>query len=120
MDLPIIHQLIGVYKVWQEYLPHFPKTSRYTLGAKIDNLFLELIELIYIACYLRGKQKLFSVEKSSTKLDLLKFLLRISWEIGVLDNKKYIVLSRRCNKIGKMIGGWLNHLEQKLPPSAGE
>lgn len=108
------------YKQWQEFLPHFPKTSRYTLGSKIDNLFVQLTELIFYACHLKNEQKLAAMEKSSAKLDLLKFFLRIAWEIKSLDNKKYIVLSEQLNEIGKMLGGWLRQLKEKLPPSAEE
>jgi len=38
---------------------------------------------------------------------LLKFFLRISWEIKAVDNKKYIALSERLDEIGKMLGGWI-------------
>lgn len=120
IDLPIIHKLIETYKIWQEFLPHFPKTSRYSLGAKIDTAFLETIELIFGSCSMVAKEKLPLLNKSSTKLDLLKFLLRIAWEIKSLDNKKFILISERLDEIGKMLGGWINHLKEKLPPSAGE
>ncbi|MEK7134943.1 MAG: four helix bundle protein [Patescibacteria group bacterium] len=47
------------------------------------------------------------------KLDLLKFFLQISWEVKVLDNKKFILLSEKLNEIGKMIGGWLRQLTKE-------
>jgi len=120
MDLPLIHKLIEVYKLWQEYLPHFPKTSRYTLGSKIDQLFIEMTELVYSASYMPTEKKLACSKKSSSKLDLLKFFLRISWEIKALDNKKYIALSERLDEIGKMLGGWIRQLKEKLPSETEE
>ena len=114
-DLPIVHKLIEAYKLWQEYLPHFPKTSRYSLGSKIDSAFIETIELIFTSCSLKGENKLTYLLKSSAKLDLLKFFLRISWEIKALDNKKYVVLSERFDEIGKMLGGWIRLIKEKLP-----
>ena len=100
------------YKLWQEYLPNFPKTSRYTLGGKIDTLFLETTEFIYTACYQKGKEKLSSIEKASVKLDLLKFFLRMSWEIKSLDNKKYTAISIRLDEIGRMLGGWAKKIRE--------
>lgn len=120
MDIPIIHKLIEAYKMWQEYLPNFPKTSRYTLGLKIDQFFIEVAELIFTASYLPAEKKLICINKSSAKLDLLKFFIRISWEIKALDNKKYAALSERLDEIGKMLGGWIRQLKEKLPPKTEE
>lgn len=103
-----------VYKAWQEYLVNFPKTSRFSLGSKIDTIFLQLIEYIFIACCLKGEYKLSYLSKSSAKLDLLKFFIRIAWEVKALDNKMYIVLSEHLDETGRMLGGWIRQLK-KLP-----
>ena len=116
----MIHKLIEAYKLWQENLPNFPKTSRYTLGSKIDQLFIEMTELVFTASYLLSEKKLICINKASAKLDLLKFFLRISWEIKALDNKKYAALSEKLDEIGKMLGGWIRQLKEKLPPKTEE
>jgi len=89
----------------------FPKSSRYTLGIKIDSLFLEVIELIIKASYSDKLEKFISLKNASVKLDLLKFFLQITWEIKSLDNKKYILISEKMNEIGKMLGGWIKALK---------
>lgn len=72
---------------------------------------MEIIESLLVAAYSNTqKRKILSLQKSSSKLDLLKFFLRISWEIKALDNKKYIVLSKHFAEIGKMLGGWTRPL----------
>jgi hypothetical protein len=115
MDLPLIHKLIEVYKIWHEYLPHFPKTSRYTLGSKIDTLLVQTAEHVFCACYLHGELKLEHIEKAITELDLSKFFLRISWEIKALDNKKYTILSENLDEVGRMLGGWARQQKEKAP-----
>ncbi|PIT93876.1 hypothetical protein COU00_01990 [Candidatus Falkowbacteria bacterium CG10_big_fil_rev_8_21_14_0_10_43_11] len=102
----IIQKLVAIYKLWHDFLPHFSKTSRYTLGIKIDNLFIETTEFIFTASRLSRDQKLPFLQKASAKLDLLKFFMQIAWEIKSLDNKKYIILSEQLNEIGRMLGGW--------------
>jgi hypothetical protein len=109
--LSIIQKLIQGYKLWHEYLPDFPKDSKYTLGAKIDSLLLEVIEGIIKASISDKLEKLISLKNASVKLDLLKFFLQISWEIKSLNNKKYIKLSEKLNEIGKMLGGWIKSLK---------
>ena len=120
MDLSIINKLIETYKLWQQYLPHFPKTSRYTLGAKIDRFFLKILDNINLGRYLSKENKLKFIQKASANLDSLKFFLRIAWEIQALNTKQYAALSEKLNEIGRMMGGWIKKLEEKLPPKAGE
>jgi len=111
--LPVLQKLVKVYKLWQAYLPHFPKNSRYTLGEKIDLLFLEIIEYIVIAGYLSKQEKLPYIKKGVIKLDILKFFLQIAWEIKALDNKKFIELSEKLVEVGRMLGGWKKEIENK-------
>lgn len=92
-------------------MPNFSRDSRYTIGTKIDSLFLEVIESILKASYSDKIEKLISLKNASVKLDLLKFFLQIAWEIKTLDNKKYILLSEKLNEIGRMLGGWIKALK---------
>ena len=99
--------LVNCYKVWYELFVHIPKSSKYTLGEKIDALFLETIELIFIAQYTKMEQKPIVLQKANTKFDLLKFLLQILWDIKAISTNQYGLLSEKLNEIGKMLGGWL-------------
>ena len=112
--MPIIQRLIVVYKIWHEYLPKFKKEFRYNLGSKIDELFIEIIENLFVAQHRNKEQKLIYLNKASNKLDLLKFLLQVAWEIKTLDNKKYISLSEKLNEIGRMLGGWQKQTQTPL------
>ena len=109
--LPIIRRFITVYKLWDEFITHFPKKSKYTLGEKIDSLFIDTIELLFVASHLNKEQKLPYLHKASSKLDLLKFFLQIAWELKAIDNKKYITLSEALSEVGKMLGGWMRGIQ---------
>lgn len=119
VKLKILQKLIDAYKLWQEFIRHFPKTSRYSLGVKIDSCFLKIIENIFSASYENINQKLDFVTIASKQLDLLKFFLQIAWEIKAIDNKRYILLSEKLDEIGRMIGNWQKNLT-KLPNNSGE
>ena len=110
-NLSLIQKLVQVYRSWHGFLASFPKSSRYTLGTKIDSLFLEVIELIIKASYSSKAEKLISLTNSSFKLDLLKFFLQIAWDVKSLDNKKYILLSEKLDEIGRMLGGWIKSIK---------
>ena len=44
--LPILEKLKNVYLLWHEYHGILPKTHRYSLGQRIDSLFIEIIEAV--------------------------------------------------------------------------
>lgn len=90
--IPILQHLVNVYKLWQDFVQHFPKKSRYTLGTKIDESFIQTLELIFIAGVMPRDKKLPYVTRAITKFDLLKFFLRVAWEVKALDSKKYAAL----------------------------
>ena len=115
--LPIVTHLTAAYKLWHSYLPNIPRDSRYTLGTKIDALFIETTEPIFIATYLSKEQKLPYLRKAAANLDLVKFFLQILWEIQAIDNKKYIALSEKLDEIGRMLGGWMRQLSQNIHPA---
>lgn len=116
----MLERLKTAYKLWHDYLPHFPKTSRYTLGGKIDSLFVEIIETTSIAVFLSKAEKLPFVRKAISKLDTLNVFLQIAWEIKAMDSKKYIALSEPLAEAGRMLGGWHNQLVKQNSPSVGE
>jgi len=116
-NVPIIVRLIEVYKLWHDFLPNMAKTSRYTLGQKIDDLFIETTELIFLASHLSKEQKLPSLQKAVAKLDLLKLFLQISWEIKAIDNTKYAMLSEPLEEVGRMLGGWVRQTASRTQPA---
>lgn len=112
MDIPVFSKLYEFYKNISNYLSLFPKGKRYTLGQKIDQTTLDLIELVLTAGYSTHEQKLAILQKASIKLDLLKMLIRLSLDTKCLDNKKYQLTSAQLVEIGKMLGGWIKSVRQ--------
>jgi hypothetical protein len=99
--------LVETYRLWHETTPHLPKAARYTLGSKIDLLLLEIIESVLTATGETANEKTNCLAKASRRLDLLKFLVKMMWEIKAIDNTRFLKLSEFLAEIGRMIGGWL-------------
>ena len=111
----MLQKLKTSYVLWYSYHQTLPKAHKYTLGQKIDNLFVETIEAIATASFLVKTEKLPYIKRAIQKMDTLKTFLLILWETKSLDNKKYIALSVKLDEVGKMLGGWLGQLnKQKL------
>lgn len=105
------------YLLWFSYLQTIPKTHRYSLGARIDSLFVEVIETLAVAAFLPKPEKPAQVRFAIRKLDTAKILLMILWETGSLDNRKYIALSEPLDEVGRMLGGWLGQLTKQNSPA---
>lgn len=117
--MPVLQKIIEAYKIWHVHYASFPRLSKFSLGTKIDSLFTDLIELIFLAGYAGTDQKYTFVVRAATKLDVLKFFMQAAWEVKCLDQRKYAVLAVPLNDIGKDIGGWQKYLQTKQPPSKG-
>jgi hypothetical protein len=109
----LLAKLTEAYKLWHKILENLPRPTRHTLGAKIDNLFTDALELGLATGFAARENKLLLVKKLSAKLDVLKFFLKIIWELKILEDKKYITISSPLAEAGKMIGHWLKLLSSK-------
>lgn len=119
--LPVLERIKQTYLLWHEYHSTLPKLHRYTLGEKIDTLFIEVIESISAAAFLTRQDKLPYVRLAVRKMDTLKILLMVLWETNSLDTKKYGALSEKTEEIGRMLGGWSGQLQkQNSPEKSGE
>jgi hypothetical protein len=108
-------KLKDAYGIWQSYLAHFPKANRFTLGSKLDQVFIEAIEYCFYASYSHTEEKQVLLGKGIARVDVLKLLLQLAWEIKAIDTKKYAHLAESLAEIGKMLGGWKKQLLNKTP-----
>lgn len=108
------------YKLWHGSLSRIPRISRYTLGSKIDLLFLEVIESLLLAGYAKRQDKLGIIAHASAKLDLLKFFLQTAWEMKILENSTYARVADPINEIGRILGAWrktISNFDNETPPT---
>jgi hypothetical protein len=83
----------------------FPKEQRFVLGQQIENQMLEIGKMIIHANKLKQKRgKLYEID---IELEKLRFLIRLSKDLGMMSIKKYGHHCERINEIGKLLGGWL-------------
>ncbi|HEY4521312.1 MAG TPA: four helix bundle protein [Candidatus Paceibacterota bacterium] len=117
--LPLLERIKSSYILWHEYHSKLPKVHQYTVGAKIDLLFVEVMEMVSAAAFLPKHEKLPYLRIAIRKFDTIKLLLLVLWESKSLDTKKYAALSLPCDEIGKMLGGWQGQLIKNSTPTRG-
>jgi hypothetical protein len=110
------------YQIWIKIHKNFPVSERYNLGARIDLLFLNLLERIFVSSYMSVSKKVAELESAIIILDKLKFFLQIAWENKLIHTNHYGSLSKILEEVGRQLGGWRRGLLSKTPPpfKAGE
>ena len=102
------------YGLWLPVHRDFPRVERLAIGQRIEQLFLDLLELILTASYLTLEKKNIALSQTIGKLDNIKFFLQLAWENKLIKTERYANLSQELEGVGRMLGGWRKGLEQKL------
>jgi len=112
----ILNRIKEGYLIWVNVVPHISKGARYTIGARIENKFLDLLEFAYIAYFTEKEKKAEKIADCILVLDTLKFLISVAWEGKLISNKQCEDVALKLEEVGKMFGGWkknLNNPEKK-------
>lgn len=109
-NISILERIKEGYLIWLNIVPHMPKNSRYTIGERIENKFLDLLESAYAAYFADRSDKLNNISKCILITDTLKFLVSVAWSAKLISNKQCEEVAVKLDEIGKMFGGWLKSL----------
>ena len=104
------------YQFWHKHLNDINRVDRQTIGVKIDEQFMAMLEFIFRACFANDKfEKLSMISQAIGKADLLKFFLQMAWEQKIIANAHYSPLLLSLDEIGRMLGGWKKTIQEKTP-----
>jgi hypothetical protein len=104
--LPVLEKAKVVYKKWIDIHRNLERTARFGLGAKIDNSFLDLLEMLRKAVYTPINKKVILLEEASNKIDSSRFFLQLLWEAKLISSKQYISIETDIQDLGRIVGGW--------------
>lgn len=110
----ILQRIKEGYLIWMNVSAHIPKSARYTIGARIENKYLDLLELARVAYFISKEDTTNKIGKISDcifLLDSLKFLIATAWEAKILSNRHYEEVSAKLEEVGKMLWGWQENLK---------
>lgn len=83
----------------------FPRSSRFILGDRLIATMLDILEGLVEASHRRDKRAV--LEDVSAKLDRLRFLIRLSHDLKLMNLKRYEHAAGVQAELGAMLGGWL-------------
>jgi len=100
--LPLIYDLLLWYA---PKLGQYPKSYKFTLGQRVTDGMLNILEAVIEAKY-AAKKKAHFLRRANLELEKLRFLIRLSKDLQCINLKTYEFASVKINEIGKMVGGW--------------
>ena len=118
--LPVLQKLKKAYLMWYGCYHVLPKPHRYSLGQRIDTLFIHALEAVATASFLPPDKKQSYVQIAIRKVDTVKLLLLMLWETKSLNDKKYTALSLELDDAGRQLGGWNGQLTKTIRPAHGK
>jgi hypothetical protein len=86
-------------------LDKFPRQQKFVLGDRIETAALDVLDSLIAATYTRGRDRM--LNDANLGLERLRFFMRLSNELKLIDNKRYEFAARALDDIGRQVGGWV-------------
>jgi len=83
----------------------FPRNQKFVLGDRIETAALDVLDALISATYTRGRGSLLT--DANLGLERLRFFMRLSCELRLIDARRYEHAARSIDDIGRLVGGWV-------------
>lgn len=112
-SLQILTKLEELNQYSHQTVMLFPKSERHVLAQDIRNTLSTLIHLTITSA--KRYYKKTTLQDMDIELEYLRVLIRMSRELGYINDHKYEVWSNHVAEVGRMLGGWLKHVRDPKP-----
>lgn len=109
----VITLMKETYLFWTFIHKNLPKVERLGIGNKIEQSLLLVLELTFLLSYSSIDQKIILIDRTISKLDVVKFFTQLAWETKLIPTKQYSEFSIKLEEIGRQLGGWKKGLQTK-------
>jgi four helix bundle protein len=111
-------ETVPIFIEWYDFLKwlfittdKFPKKSRFTFTDRINNAALDVLEDLVEARYSRDKLRI--LRAANLRLERIRILLRVCFEMKFLSQKSFEHSIRSINVTGRMLGGWIKQQQER-------
>ena len=108
-DVTVIQKLYDVMLWYFQRVEKFPRSQRFVVGDRIETLLLDTLDLLIEAKY--SKQTAAPLQRANLVLERLRYLTRLSMDLGLLTRRQYAYAAENVDEVGRQIGGWLKASE---------
>ncbi|MCX6766490.1 MAG: four helix bundle protein [Candidatus Moranbacteria bacterium] len=111
-EAPLVHKVCEFYKKIYLLSSKLPKKERFGIFQKIENICLDMLILSNAAALETRKNKPALLNSCRIKTETLKKLIRVTFELNIIEQKKYFDLELDLEEISKMANGWLKYSKE--------
>ncbi len=108
---PVISKTYDLMLWLLKQVPKFPRSHKFVLGDRIQNLILDILGLLIEAAYTRNKLDL--LKRTTIEIEKLRYLIRTAKDLNFMSVKSYEYVSSKIDEVGRMVGGWLRQQEKR-------
>jgi hypothetical protein len=105
-ELPVINRTQELYEAVSKITDKLPSLTRQTLGRRLEDNILQLLELLIMAKYAPASHKGPYLIKASARGEIIQFQLRIMLTQKLANETTLHQLQAKVAEIGRMLGGW--------------
>jgi len=102
--LPVFQAVYDLSLEIHSRVNNFPRVHRYSIGEKIKDIGLNLLDLIVKANSARDKTA--CLEEAEVILEKLKIYARLCFDLKILGGKSFEFLTRKMDEIGRQLNKW--------------
>lgn len=105
-ELPVINRTQELYEAVCKITGKLPALQQQTIGKRLENAILHLLELLIMAKYAPSAHKGPYLIKASAQAEIVQFQLRILLTQKLANETTLHQLQAKVAEIGRMLGGW--------------
>lgn len=105
-ELPVINRTQELYVVVCNITEKLPALQRQTIGKRLEDTILLLLELLIMAKHAPSSHKGPYLIKASAQVEIIQFQLRILTDRKLANETRLHQLQAKVLEIGRMTGGW--------------
>lgn len=102
-ELKLVQKSTDLCSWMFDHTNKFPKSHRFSVALRIENVFLDFLETVSLANYRRDKLPL--LQKADDHLFKLRLLVRFSHAKKFINTGSYEFAANGLDELGRMLGG---------------
>jgi hypothetical protein len=105
-ELPVINRTQELYEAICPLTEKLPALKRQTIGRRLEDNTLQLLELLVMAKYAPASHKGMYLIKASARMEIVQFQIRLLLTRKLANETTLHQLHAKVAEIGRMLGGW--------------
>jgi hypothetical protein len=110
-EIPLFSASVEALSLVLDLAGRFPRSVRPTLGQRLIDRALDVVEGVVALRYSRERDELF--QRANLSLEQVRVLSRVAFERRLVSTRQFERLADQVDGVGRQLGGWRRSLEKE-------